>query len=318
MRNLSKHTQKSLKFFALVLLVCLIVVFASIWIKRPNIVTFSEAEGDIFFYSSRRTLYENSSELFAIDEDGENISTIRLNNEMLVLSPVSWAPNGKSVAFTGRKLKEGIAEICIYILHVSETTCLIEKDRFSNISSPRWSPNGEWISFTEKNISDENLSGSLSFFLVDMMTKSKELIFTIPGYGGLVAETTWSPNSQLLAFSIVGNHGNAEIWLISVDGSESKMLTIGAFPAWSPKGDEIAFVREGKLWSYHLPSAREQVIVEGLNNITHPTWSPNGDVLLFEATIDDNSEIFRLGVHDAIPVNITNHTAHDGRPSWRP
>ncbi|MBI3209389.1 MAG: PD40 domain-containing protein, partial [Candidatus Solibacter usitatus] len=55
------------------------------------------------------------------------------------------------------------------------------------------------------------------------------------------ADPSWSPDGKRLAISLFGS-----IWMVPVDGGEAVQLTTSAgyhaHPAWSPKGDSIAFV----------------------------------------------------------------------------
>lgn len=71
----------------------------------------------------------------------------------------------------------------------------------------------------------------------------------------------------------------AHIFIANADGSNVQPLVAGNSPAWSPKGDEVAFSRDSKICIIALDGTRERCVVEG----TEPTWSPTADQIAFTA-----------------------------------
>jgi serine/threonine protein kinase len=90
---------------------------------------------------------------------------------------------------------------------------------------------------------------------------------------------------------VVRTEGNAELWLVSLDGSESewRVTYTEAFdydPAWSPAGDLIAFVSEqtgkGDIYiSTPLGFDMQRITLNEDPADKHPTWSPDGQQLAF-------------------------------------
>ncbi len=90
---------------------------------------------------------------------------------------------------------------------------------------------------------------------------------------------------------VVRTEGNAELWLITLDGSQDEWrITYTAQydydPAWSPAGDLIAFVAEhtgnGDIYiSTPLGFAAQRITFNEDPYDRHPTWSPDGQSLAF-------------------------------------
>jgi Tol biopolymer transport system component len=90
---------------------------------------------------------------------------------------------------------------------------------------------------------------------------------------------------------VVRNEGNAELWLITLDGSQDEWrITYTAQhdydPAWSPAGDLIAYVAEhtgnGDIYiSTPLGFSAQRITFNEDPYDRHPTWSPDGQSVAF-------------------------------------
>lgn len=99
-------------------------------------------------------------------------------------------------------------------------------------------------------------------------------------------DPTWSPDGKRLAFSLFGS-----IWTVDAMGGRAEQLTSGpgyhAHPAWSPRGDAIAYIAgqppaghlpniAGKLMLVNIQSGREREIATEYVTAGTPTWSADG------------------------------------------
>jgi Tol biopolymer transport system component len=120
--------------------------------------------------------------------------------------------------------------------------------------------------------------------------------------------------------------GNAEIYLMNIDGSAQTRLTDHPGrdfnPAWSPDGARIAFTsdRDGNAEIYVMNADGS-----GITRLTHdpasdggPEWSPDGSRLAFASDRDGNWEIYVMNADGSGVTRLTNHPAFDGEPTWSP
>ena len=99
-------------------------------------------------------------------------------------------------------------------------------------------------------------------------------------------DPTWSPDGARLAFSLFGS-----IWLVPSEGGQGTQLSSSpgyhAHPAWSPKGDKIAFVRgeppdgplpniPGRLVLLDVETGRETEVRTPYPVAGTLAWSPDG------------------------------------------
>ncbi len=111
-----------------------------------------------------------------------------------------------------------------------------------------------------------------------------------------------------------------QLWAAPFAGGEAKVLADGGdSPAVSPRGDRVAFVKEGQIWVAPVDGAspaRKLFSARGTN--ISPVWSPDGSRLAFVSTRSDHAfiGIFR---DESTPIRwIAPSTSRDGSPRWSP
>ena len=110
------------------------------------------------------------------------------------------------------------------------------------------------------------------------------------------------------------------------DGARERVMLKSAepimSPAWSPKGDELAYVsfetgRPAIFRQSLTTAARKQLTnFRGLNGA--PSWSPDGKKLALVLSKDGNPEIYILDLESSKFARMTRHFAIDTEPTWTP
>jgi SH3-like domain-containing protein len=98
--------------------------------------------------------------------------------------------------------------------------------------------------------------------------------------------TTSVPKPAALAGKIIfQDRPGGSIYIINADGTGLKRLTWGLDPAFSPDGKQIVFARwQGSgdgIYLMDIDGSREREVM-GVNKPRSPTWSPDGQTLIYE------------------------------------
>ncbi|WP_405095168.1 VWA domain-containing protein [Micromonospora sp. NBC_01412] len=112
------------------------------------------------------------------------------------------------------------------------------------------------------------------------------------GGPGTVAHPALSPDGRQVAFTS-DRAGNADIWVVRVDGSGLRRLTDhpaeDSWPTWSPDGARIAFGSTrgdpaGDVWVLPAGGGAAVRVTDGPAAEGQPAWSPDGARIAFTTT----------------------------------
>ncbi|MFQ5489886.1 MAG: TolB family protein [Phycisphaerae bacterium] len=156
-------------------------------------------------------------------------------------------------------------------------------------------------------------------------------IFTIAPDGTNQRQLTFDGSNNFPAFSRDGTRiafsstrsGSAEIWIMDTDGSNQTQITFGTpggnfIPEWSPDGTSIAYasqldsVGHPEVWVMNADGTNQTRLTftppnpNGPTWSVHPSWSPDGQKLVYASTATGNTQIWRMDADGANPVQITN------------
>jgi Tol biopolymer transport system component len=152
-------------------------------------------------------------------------------------------------------------------------------------------------------------------------------------------EPAWSPDGETIAFVRGLSDDRSQLWVMRPDGGEQRSYAPPAphgahdsQPAWAPDRGTVAFIRR-RLGDERIVSAlmvtgpdgsglRTLVRVESsyLTLLAEPSWSPDGQTLLYTRTKLDEESFFRSSLY-AVPAaggTPRRLVADGGHGSWSP
>ncbi|MCL6565216.1 MAG: translocation protein TolB [Acidobacteriia bacterium] len=189
--------------------------------------------------------------------------------------------------------------------------------------TPRWSPDGSRIAFTCYQKSGDTISAQIC---MHSMETGRSVAFY--RYRGTNSSPAWSPDGSKIVF-MSSMHGDPELFLIDVSGSNLRRLTYSAgadtSPVWNPRtGQQIAFVsdRGGTPQLYIMAadgSSVEKITLPDMGYVVDPAWSPNGQLLAFSwQRPTGNYDIYVMDIATQQLVELTRDAGRNERPSWAP
>lgn len=130
--------------------------------------------------------------------------------------------------------------------------------------------------FVPKKITEFNKDDGQEITSLQFTTDGKQLVFVRGGEHG----SNWQRNQ-----GINPAHGatipQVEIWKVSYEGNNAKKLAEGDDPIISPDGGQIAFLKNGQVWSVPMEGDVAKQLFEIKGNVGEIQWSPDGSSLLF-------------------------------------
>ena len=191
---------------------------------------------------------------------------------------------------------------------------------------PAWSPDGERIAFTSDRNGDVEEYGGLRFntdiFVMNADGSGVEQVTSDPLSRSAV-QPAWSPDGSSIAFRKVGGG----IFVLELSSGEARLLTDDGWgPSWSPDGRWIAYIRtveyeESHVWK--IPAAGGEALQLTLDRFfrTSPTWSPDGDRIVFareDRVGGGGYDLYVIPAEGGAGEPITNDPGADMDPCWAP
>lgn len=345
-----------------VLLFAICLVLFGLWFAAPHASQEGANEGFILFTSDRAHpsnagICSNCEDIYVMSPDGSGEPTRLTHGGGDVDDPnaynsggADWSHSKKLIAFQSNRIGR-VPQIFLMNLDGSAQELLVELPRGG--AFPSFSQSGNELCFhsqamPRRDIYVVNVHGTGLTNLTSPLTPPGG-----PGTAGDNLRCDWSPKGNQIAF-VSNRHDpagtpaasrNDEIYVMNADGSDLVRLTgttenpvpgNDANPAWSPKGDRIAFEsnRTGRpeIWIMNADGSEpimltdfSQDVTPSNFSVTKPTWSPTGDRIAFHRRVGPagqrgHLEIYTVNVSDGLPPTRITFTVPDpgfsGFPSW--
>ncbi len=152
--------------------------------------------------------------------------------------------------------------------------------------------------------------------------------------GQELGELAWTPDARALVY-VRGGASNSRgeypnplslpagveqgLWIVAAAGGPPRRLGEGRSPAVSPKGDRVAYLKQGQVWWVPLAdSAKPEQLVHARGTAQALRWSPDGAKLTFASGRGDHGFI---GVYDVAAKTLRfldPSVDRDVEPVWSP
>jgi serine/threonine protein kinase len=179
----------------------------------------------------------------------------------------------------------------IFLMNIDGTGLTQITDMIEGACQPAWSPDGSRLLVTSPcRFNREQYPGS-SIWVLSIEEKDPQQLPTVPGGGDF--DGAWSPDGEHIAFTSIRDN-RAQIYVMNIDGSGLENISVQgsphAQPSWDPRGTNLMVTGQRDFISEILlmdSLGEEELLfsVSGGEGHTHPDWSKDGQLILYERNI---------------------------------
>ena len=283
--------------------------------------------GDAWERDLKKVYWPEVARREVADEVAESLTNHQEDFAFFNVSP-AFSPHGDKIAFmTGKELYTSIHVMsAIDGKHLWRVVTGEQSGSYEGMHFLRggitWSPDAQQMAFAAKSGEQDKL------YVVDARSGELQREFALDMDG--VFGPSWSPKGGRLAF--VGVKGaRSDLYILDLDDEHLTRLTDDRFdeysPSWAPDGKFIAFASDRNLdrsddamsllygnrdiFVVHARTQRVRQITDHPSDDNSPSWSPEGDKLVFTSDRNGiyNLHIVGIGVSGGLP---------DGESTVRP
>jgi TolB protein len=199
---------------------------------------------------------------------------------------------------------------------------------------PSFSPDGKTIAFAS------NRAGNWDLWLISADSGRATQITRSPWHE---VHPSFSPDGRQLAYCMFNGRADQwELWVLQLDRPDARrMIGVGLFPKWSPRGDSILYQRARErggrwfsIWRLDLEGGEPRFPVELAASsqmaLIQPTWSPDGEWVAYGTALPEEhgtapdttnsptskGDIWIMRSDGTSPLQLTNGTGAHFGPCW--
>ena len=214
----------------------------------------------------------------------------------------AFSPDGSQIAFAWNGGNGGNFDLYVKLIGAG-VPLRLTTDPAEDVS-PAWSPDGRYLAFLRRQASENGL-----FIVPALGGPERKLGKTEPGLSRLA----WSPDGKTLA--VVDQSSPDEpnsIFLLSVEEGEKERLTSPPestsddFPAFSPDGKTLAFIRSGRfssedIYLISLSGGNLRRLTTDDRRINSLAWTADGHEIVFSSNRGGPFSLWRVTVSGGTP-----------------
>jgi TolB protein len=242
---------------------------------------YEQWTGEKGYFDSRVVFVDESGpperrtkRLALMDQDGANVRYLTQGTD-LVLTP-RFSPSTQEITYM--EFDRGDPRVSLLNIETGQREIV---GNFPGMSfSPRFSPDGQRI------IMSLQQGGNSNLFVMDLRTKSTTRLTDTPA---IDTSPSFAPDGSRICFES-DRGGKPQIYVMTAAGGPAQRISFSAdgasysTPVWSPRGDTIAFTKQGSgqfsIGVMKPDGSGERILTSGFHN-EGPTFAPNGRVVMF-------------------------------------
>ena len=290
--------------------------------SEDSLAVTAPKAGKVAFASNR----SGSWDIWTMNPDGSN--PVNLTRDAAVDLHAAWSPSGKQILFVS--FREEGKESSLYLMDADGNNIRKVLDNWYSRSLATWSPDGKQIAAVRDGM----------LYIITLDDKSVEPVAET----GLrsVGDPAWSPDGKEIAFIYLWRKQGYELRLLDVQTLKQKVVLAQlerypykSYPTWSPDGEQIAFglhkfrtilnfvdaanwQDEETIYVINRDGSNlRQLVSEKGPDALHPTWSSDGDEIIYHQGIHlpevgDISQLFKINVDTRTKTQLTNVGSNSG------